>query len=71
MSVNGDDPVQLTSFLIGADRTPTWSHDGKWIAFSHDSASQFNLFVVAADGGTPRRVTSEAGIDYSPSWGSP
>ena len=39
------------------DDTPRWSADGKWIAFlsSRDGAPQ--IFVAAADGSSPRKVT--------------
>lgn len=39
------------------DDTPRWSADGKWIAFlsSRDGAPQ--IFVAAADGSGPRKVT--------------
>ncbi len=40
------------------DDTPRWSDDGKWIAFlsSRDGAPQ--IYVAAADGSNPKKVTS-------------
>ncbi len=40
------------------DDTPRWSADGKWIAFlsSRDGAPQ--IYIAAADGSSPRKVTS-------------
>ncbi len=58
----GGEPRCLTR-SIGPCATPTWSPDGRSIAyFGHDnacmSATNTHLWVVAADGGTPRDLSA-------------
>jgi Tol biopolymer transport system component len=53
------------------DGEPTWSPDGKRIAFRRDQGASFDLWVVPAAGGSARRlfggrVTSELTPDWSP-----
>ena len=51
-------------------RCPRWSPDGRWIAFERGDGVRFDLFVVPASGGEPRRMTADAstidGIAWSP-----
>src|SRR6185295_15879060 len=55
--------------LPGADMAAAWSPDGKSIAFvSNVDFEQGEVFVVAADGGEPRRILDRSfGLGY-PSW---
>ncbi|MBM3791248.1 MAG: S9 family peptidase, partial [Acidobacteria bacterium] len=61
--------------------SPQWSPDGKWLAFvTSASASQessykdisadrnTDIHVVSADGGAPRLLTPNPGIDGNPRW---
>ncbi len=50
------------------DRTPSWSPDGRWIAFSSTRAGRFNaeLYLVHPDGTGLRRVTHTAGSEDVP-----
>jgi dipeptidyl aminopeptidase/acylaminoacyl peptidase len=53
-----------------ADTQPTFSPDGKWIAFlsKRGEDKQNQLYVIAADGGEARRVTNiPTGVD-APKW---
>ena len=47
---------------------PTWSPDGRRIAFMSNREGQVNLWTVAASGGSPVRLTRDEGIDYQPAW---
>ena len=56
---------------------PAWSPDGKWIAYSYacftktaweEQEEGYNLFLVPAEGGTPRRLTQGRHRDYSPTF---
>jgi len=38
---------------------PRWSPDGKWVAFQQGDSIRFDVFVVPAAGGKPRRLTRD------------
>src|SRR5712691_1996050 len=50
------------------DEHPTWSQDGKSIAFARSSAVDSDLYVVAARGGDPQQLTTTPGFDEDPAW---
>jgi C-terminal processing protease CtpA/Prc/Tol biopolymer transport system component len=39
------------------DARPKWSPDGKWLAFSSNRHGNYDIFIVAAVGGAPQRIT--------------
>ncbi len=55
--------------LISAENgiSPSWSPDGKQIAFLSNRAEGWDLYVMSAAGGSPRRLTSGATVD-NPAW---
>jgi len=65
-------PRNLTRTSGIAERDPSWSPDGKWIAFFSDESGEYELFVMPADGsGERRRITTDGtcfrtGITWSP-----
>jgi Tol biopolymer transport system component len=61
----GGNAFQLTT---GSDRSPAWSRDGRWIAFSSTRGGQSDLWIVPAQGGEPRQITNDAAVDLNPSW---
>ncbi|MBM3216372.1 hypothetical protein FJZ36_15840 [Candidatus Poribacteria bacterium] len=52
------------------DFMPVWSRDGRWIAFHSRRSPSNNVWVVPADGGTPKALGSalanEGSLDWSP-----
>jgi Tol biopolymer transport system component len=58
------DPV----FAKSQDWSPTWSPDGKWIAFVSNRTGDSELFVADAEGGPARRLTEHPGPDLAPVW---
>jgi gamma-glutamyltranspeptidase/glutathione hydrolase len=49
-------------------RDPAWSPDGKSIAFAAETDGEFDLWIVSATGGAPRRLTTTPGDERWPSW---
>lgn len=58
---------RLTS-LAGQAANPQFSPDGKWIAFSADYAGNLDVYVVAAEGGEPKRLTWHPAADQVQGW---
>jgi Tol biopolymer transport system component len=65
---DGSQKMQLTSAPLIAF-TPRWSPDGKQIAFSGgDGEHAWRLYVVPAEGGTPRLLSVVEFSAFRPSW---
>lgn len=47
---------------------PTWSPDGKEIAFASDRDGHYGVYVMRADGTHSRRIIVSKAGDASPSW---
>ena len=69
MNIHGKNPRRLTNSRHN-DVSPSWSPDGKRIAFSskRDGGVTSEIYVMDADGGNPQRLTNNGHDDYSPSW---
>ncbi len=69
--VKGDDG-KLTKEIkfpsLGELLNPTWSPDGKQIAFSAQVGGVTDLFVYDLDSGELRRLTNDAYADLEPAW---
>jgi Gamma-glutamyltranspeptidase/WD40-like Beta Propeller Repeat len=72
LDADGRDPravVRWPDRAGGLERDPAWSRDGRQLAFAaRIDDGGFDLYVVAARGGAPRRVTSLPGDERWPSW---
>ena len=50
-------------------RQPAWSPDGGWIAFAwYRSHRNSDIWLVPAEGGAPRPITSGKAVDHGPAW---
>jgi dipeptidyl aminopeptidase/acylaminoacyl peptidase len=58
---------RLTSFQ-GETTNPHYSPDGRWIAFSGEYAGNIDVYIVAAEGGEPKRLTWHPGPDLVQGW---
>jgi Tol biopolymer transport system component/DNA-binding winged helix-turn-helix (wHTH) protein len=58
---------QLT-FDPGLESEPTWSPDGRLIAYSADRGGNFDIWVQPVGEGTPIRVTRSPAHDWQPDW---
>lgn len=63
VSSKGGKAVQLTS-QSAHDTQPIWSPDGKRIAFASNRENSFDVYVMSADGGVPKRLTFNSANEY-------
>ncbi len=47
---------------------PSWSPDGRRIAFSSERGANYEIYVMGSDGSNPRSLTNAIGSDMDPSW---
>jgi len=47
---------------------PRFSPDGKWIAFSSNRYGNYDVFIIPATGGAPKRLTYHTGNDEVVTW---
>ena len=69
MDADGGNPQNLTNNPRD-DVSPSWSPDGKQIAFSSRRAGNYEIYVMDADGGNPQNLTNNPLNDREPSWSS-
>ncbi len=67
MNVDGSGVTQLTTGASNHSR-PTWSPDGRWIAYSDNKAGNYDIWLLRADGSTPTQLTSNKSYDGDPAW---
>jgi Tol biopolymer transport system component len=67
MNANGSDQHALTKG-DRHDSSPSWSPDGKRIAFSSDRDGSLEVFTINADGSEETRLTRSQGGNIAPSW---
>ena len=67
MDVDGGNLQNLSNNLDN-DKDPSWSPDGKRIAFMSDRDGNYEIYVMDADGGNPQNLTNSPHYDSSPSW---
>jgi len=60
----------LTRLTVGAglQNGPTWSPDGRFIAYSSDRGGTFAIWVQPVGGGDPIQVTHSSSHDWQPDW---
>jgi Tol biopolymer transport system component len=66
--VDGTERLQLSPSSMVPAGAPQWSPDGKQIAFSANPGTKKRIYIVSADGGTPKEVTKGEAYDFFPSW---
>ncbi|HEV2288255.1 MAG TPA: PDZ domain-containing protein [Candidatus Acidoferrales bacterium] len=67
VSRQGGDATRLTTG-VGVQSDPHFSPDGRWIAFSGQYGGNTDVYVVAADGGVPKRLTYHPAADIAMGW---
>jgi Tol biopolymer transport system component/DNA-binding winged helix-turn-helix (wHTH) protein len=58
---------QLT-FASGLQDEPSWSPDGRMVAFSSDRGGNLDIWIQSVDGGNPVQVTNSPEHDWQPDW---
>ena len=61
------DPVRLTRSQA-IDTNPSWSPDGKQLAFTSSRSGRPNVYVMALDGSNVRRISFEGDYNDGASW---
>jgi hypothetical protein len=66
----GGKPSRLTSSNFQPlEFAPSWSPDGRWLAFTtFDDVERGHVWKIAASGGSPQRLTDEPGEYFNPVW---
>jgi tol-pal system beta propeller repeat protein TolB len=67
MNPDGSDETRLTD-LAGAETGPTWSPDGKQIAFSTSRGEEGDIYVMNSDGTELTRLTDLPSVEVEPVW---
>ncbi|MCB0183413.1 MAG: PD40 domain-containing protein [Caldilineaceae bacterium] len=69
IDANSNDPTARQRITTGgSDGQPSWSPDGKRIAYISKEDGNFEVYVVNSDGTNPVRVTSDPASDGLPVW---
>jgi TolB protein len=67
VGVDGSAPVQLTD-APGIEGGPTWSPDGREIAYHSNHLGQSELWALSTEGGESRRLTDDPAEDLTAAW---
>ncbi|MFB3778457.1 MAG: protein kinase [Bryobacteraceae bacterium] len=68
-NADGSNRLQVTEARGGGMGSPRWSPDGRQIAFNCQSEDgHFDVFVIDAEGGRPRRLTPFPSDEHFPTW---
>ncbi len=57
-------PRNLTRSSGVAERDPSWSPDGQWIAYLSDERGEYDLYITQSDGKGETRRLAELGLGY-------
>ena len=67
MDADGGNEQRLTENGV-YEGQPSWSSDGKRIAFNSNRDGNVEIYVMDADGGNQQNLTNNHHADYSPTW---
>ncbi len=67
VAVDGGDERPVTN--DGASSTqPTWSPDGKWLAYVSNKDGPYQIYRISVNGGVPMLLTGGSRINMGPAW---
>jgi Tol biopolymer transport system component len=64
----GQRTLTRVTFDDGLQNEPTWSPDGRYIAYSSDRGGKFDIWVQQVSGGNPIQITKGPGHHWQPDW---
>ena len=67
MDADKGNPQRLTNNHFTA-KNPSWSPDGKRIAFTSSRDGNMEIYVMDADGNNQQNLTNRPHLDWEPSW---
>jgi len=69
MDSDGSNVKMLTHVRNAIIGFPSWSPDGKKLAFNTDQDGNFDIYTInSSDGSNPTQLTSEGATDFQPTW---
>jgi len=70
IDINGNNLFNVTNNPRAGNTDCSWSPSGNYIVYSAGGTdiNVANLFIIAASGGTPLRLTNSCGLDGAPGW---
>ncbi|MCC7009582.1 MAG: PD40 domain-containing protein [Acidobacteria bacterium] len=60
--------LRQVTYEEGSPREPSWSPDGRQIAFTSDKSGNADLWVQTLDAPGPRQLTTDSAQDTTPDW---
>ena len=67
-ALDGSDVRVVLRASAGYHLHPRWSADAQWIAFQEGDGLRFDIFVIPARGGAPRKLTNDRDIIKGLAW---
>jgi eukaryotic-like serine/threonine-protein kinase len=64
----GERVLSRITFEDGLQAQPTWSPDGRFIAYSSDQSGNFDIWIQPMAGGRALQVTTDTASDWQPAW---
>lgn len=65
---DGTKAVKLTDLKARSVGAPRWSPDGKLIVFDSNKSGNLDVYLVSAEGGPMRQITTDPSEEASPEW---